>query len=206
MLCAGFQFRSVSPGFRNFKIQRGQVKFLLRAKTSRWHGLLGRRSYRAPASAETLRKTTACYFENFLHEFRRRSQRDELFREPLWSICVDRVRDFVFWHPFRPLAYYSATIVAAAACVAVIFITVHQQPDTTEVAVEESPVPSTPSNIERELDFAPSVFTPRLDIQPTLLPGPRNVRVLPANLPDSFRSDEFVPSILNGNRCKISRR
>ena len=27
------------------------------------------------------------YFENFLHEFRRR-QRDELRRQPLWSICV----------------------------------------------------------------------------------------------------------------------
>ena len=35
------------------------------------------------------------YFENFLHEFRRRRQRDELLREPLWSMCVDRVRDFL---------------------------------------------------------------------------------------------------------------
>jgi hypothetical protein len=42
------------------------------------------------------------YFENFLHEFRRR-QRDELLREPLWSICVERARDFVFRHNVRPL-------------------------------------------------------------------------------------------------------
>ena len=29
------------------------------------------------------------YFENFLHEFRRR-QRDQLFRQPLWRICFAR--------------------------------------------------------------------------------------------------------------------
>src|SRR6185437_14515681 len=35
------------------------------------------------------------YFENFLHEFHRR-QRDELLRQPLWRICLDRVQDFMF--------------------------------------------------------------------------------------------------------------
>ena len=40
------------------------------------------------------------YFENFLSEFRRR-QRDELLRQPLWSICVERARDFVFRHNVR---------------------------------------------------------------------------------------------------------
>ena len=29
------------------------------------------------------------YFENFLHEFHRR-QRDELLRQPLWRICLER--------------------------------------------------------------------------------------------------------------------
>src|SRR4029450_13703247 len=29
------------------------------------------------------------YFENFLHEFHRR-QRDEMLRQPLWRICLER--------------------------------------------------------------------------------------------------------------------
>jgi len=135
------------------------------------------------------------YFENFLQEFRLRRQRDELVREPLWSICIDRVRDFVFWHPIRPLAYYSASIVAAAVCVAVIFITPHQQPNTTQVAVQESPVPSAASNAERELNLAPSMFTPRLGMPADSSTWEQaNVPVLPEHLPtESFRSDESVP-------------
>ena len=35
------------------------------------------------------------YFENFLHEFHRR-QRDELLRQPLWRICLERAQDFMF--------------------------------------------------------------------------------------------------------------
>jgi hypothetical protein len=34
------------------------------------------------------------YYENFLSEFRRR-QRDQLLRQPLLSICLDRVQNFV---------------------------------------------------------------------------------------------------------------
>ena len=34
------------------------------------------------------------YFENFLHEFHRR-QRDELLRQPLWKIAVERAQDFM---------------------------------------------------------------------------------------------------------------
>ena len=34
------------------------------------------------------------YFENFLHEFHRR-QRDELLRQPLWRICLERAQDFM---------------------------------------------------------------------------------------------------------------
>ena len=33
------------------------------------------------------------YFDNFLHEFHRR-QRDELLRQPLWQICLERAHDF----------------------------------------------------------------------------------------------------------------
>jgi hypothetical protein len=45
-------------------------------------------------------------------------------------------------------------------------------------------------NSENELHVAPAVFISAFDIQPTLLPGTRDVRVLPTN---SLRSDEFVP-------------
>src|SRR2546430_1741332 len=82
------------------------------------------------------------YFENFLHEFHRR-QRDELLHEPLWSICVDRARDFVFRYNLRPLAGYSAAIVAVIVCAAAISITNYHQPDTTQLAVQGSPVPGT---------------------------------------------------------------
>ena len=34
------------------------------------------------------------YFENFLHEFHRR-QRDELLRQPLWRICLERAHTFM---------------------------------------------------------------------------------------------------------------
>lgn len=130
-------------------------------------------------------------FENFLHEFRRRRQRDESLREPLWSMCVDRVRDFVFLHNVRPLAWYSAGMAAAVACAAIISITVYQQPGTTtKLAVQSSPVPTTPSITEKESDFAPPVFTPTFDMQPTLLPASRNV---PRQSPDRLRSDQFVP-------------
>jgi hypothetical protein len=118
------------------------------------------------------------YFENFLLEFRRR-QRDELLREPLWSICVDRARDFVFRRDVRPLA--SPGIAVAVACAALISIRLYQQPDTTQLAVQGSPVPNIPSNTKRELDSIP-----RFHMQPTLLPGSRDVPLLPID------SDQFV--------------
>jgi len=129
------------------------------------------------------------YFENFLNEFRRR-QRDALLREPLWSICVDRVRDFVFRHNIRPLACYSAGIVAVVVCAAVISIALYQQPDTTQLTVQGSPVPTPAVNAENELYLAPPVFTRTFYLQPTLRPGNRNLPVLPV---DSQRSDQFVP-------------
>jgi hypothetical protein len=123
------------------------------------------------------------YFENFLREFHRR-QRDEMLREPLWSICLDRARDFVFGHNLR----YSAAIVAVIVCAAAISITIYQQPDTAQLAVQGSPAPGTPANTE--LHVVNPVFIPAFDIQPTLLPGIRDVSVLPT---DSLRSGEFVP-------------
>jgi hypothetical protein len=129
------------------------------------------------------------YFENFLHDFRRRRQQDELVREPLWSICVDRLRDLVFQHNVPPLAWYSAGMAALVGCAAIISVTLYQQPDTTQF-VQSSPVPTTPPITEKELDLAPPVFPATFDMRPTLLPTSRNV---PGRSRDRLRSDEFTP-------------
>jgi hypothetical protein len=126
------------------------------------------------------------YFENFLHEFRRR-QRDELLRQSPWRICFERAQGFALRHNVRP---YPAGILAVAACAAVISITIYQQPDTTQFAVQSSPVPTRSPNTGKELDFAPPVLNPTFNGDPTFLPSSRDIPLLPADL---FRSDEFVP-------------
>src|SRR5437016_14506342 len=95
------------------------------------------------------------YFENFLHEFHRRQrERDELFGQPLWRTCVECAEGFALRLNIRSLA--SAGIAVVIASAAVVSTRLYQQPDTTQVAaVQASPVPSTPSTTERELDFAP---------------------------------------------------
>ena len=132
----------------------------------------------------------ASYYENFLSEFRRR-QRDQLLRQPVWRTCCERAHGFALRHNVRP---YPAGIAAVAACAAVILITIYQQPDTTQVAVQSSPVPTRSPNTEKELDFAPPVLIPAFDTQPAVLPANsraiRMRRVLPV---DPLRSDEFVP-------------
>jgi hypothetical protein len=130
------------------------------------------------------------FFENFLDEFRRRRQRDESLREPLWSICVDRVRDFMLRHNTRPLAWCSAGMAALVGCAAVISITLFQQPNSTELAIQRSPVPTAPPITEKESDLAPPVFPATFDMRPTLLPAGRNV---PGRSRDRLRSDQFVP-------------
>jgi hypothetical protein len=127
------------------------------------------------------------YFENFLHEFRRR-QRDELLRQPLWRVCFERARGFTLRLDVRSLA--SAGAAAVVACAAVISLTIDRQPDTTQLAVQSSPVPSTPARIQKEFEIAPPMFTPTLEMQPALLRGRGDVRMLPAA---PLRSNEFVP-------------
>jgi hypothetical protein len=120
------------------------------------------------------------YYENFLDEFRRR-QRDELFREPFWSVCVDRMRNFVFSRNLWSLAYSGAAIVAVVAASVIVSIT-HQQLHTTQLAVQASTVPITPPIMDQQLDVGPASF----DMQPDLLPQSTDLLVLPA-------SDERVP-------------
>src|SRR6266508_199280 len=59
------------------------------------------------------------YFENFLHEFHRR-QRDELLRQPVWRIALQRTQDFLFRLNIPGLASYPALATALVICAAVI--------------------------------------------------------------------------------------
>jgi hypothetical protein len=128
------------------------------------------------------------YFENFLHEFRRRQrERDELLRQSVWPTCVECAKSFALRFNIRSLA--SAGIAVVVAYAAVVSIRLYQQPDTPQLAVQRSPVP-TPPITEKELDFAPPVFTSTFDMQPTLLPASRHV---PGRSRDRLRSDQFVP-------------
>src|SRR5437016_6600105 len=87
------------------------------------------------------------YFENFLHDCRRRRRKgDELFRQSLWRTCVERAKSFALPLNIRSLASAAVGVVVASA--AVVSLRLYQQPDTTQLAVQGSPIPSTPSNTE----------------------------------------------------------
>jgi hypothetical protein len=73
------------------------------------------------------------YFDNFLHEFHRR-QRDELLREPLWRIGLQRAQDFLFRLNVPGLSSYPAMATALVICVAVISLKVSQAPEGMNVA------------------------------------------------------------------------
>ncbi len=83
------------------------------------------------------------YFDNFLHEFHRR-QRDELLRQPLWRICLQRAQDFMFRLNVPALTSYPAAITAVLVCAAVISLKVYQGPGTENVAAQnQTPVVAT---------------------------------------------------------------
>src|SRR5213596_2885302 len=73
------------------------------------------------------------YFENFLHEFHRR-QRDELLRQPLWRICLDRANEFMFRLNLSRLTSYPAAVAAVLVCAAIVSIRVYQEPQRANFA------------------------------------------------------------------------
>jgi len=75
------------------------------------------------------------YFDNFLHEFHRR-QRDELLRQPLWRICLQRAQDFMFRLNVPALTSYPAAVTAVLVCAAVISLRMYQAPQAANVAAE----------------------------------------------------------------------
>jgi hypothetical protein len=106
------------------------------------------------------------YFENFLHEFHRR-QRDELLRQPLWRICMERAHDFMFRLDVRSLASYPAAVAAVLVCAAVISLKIYQQPETGRVALQSPPPAlSVPANVEGEWTLASPVATQIFRTQP----------------------------------------
>src|SRR5215471_2430966 len=106
------------------------------------------------------------YFENFLHEFHRR-QRDELLRQPLWRICLERVHNLIAGLDARALTSYPAAVTAVLVCAAIISLKIYQQPEKARVALQSPPALSmTPVNAEGELNLASPVSMPILRTQP----------------------------------------
>jgi hypothetical protein len=77
------------------------------------------------------------YFENFLHEFHRR-QRDELLRQPVWSVLWQRLSDSLFRLNIPSLTSYPAAAAAVLVCAAVISLKVYQAPPSPRVAMEDT--------------------------------------------------------------------
>src|SRR5207245_11647415 len=91
------------------------------------------------------------YFENFLHEFHRR-QRDELLRQPLWRICLERAHNFMLQLNVRSLTSYPAAVTAVLLCAAIISLNIYQQPEPARVALQSPPTISVPARGGGELN------------------------------------------------------
>ena len=105
------------------------------------------------------------YFEDFLHEFHRR-QRDELLREPLWRICVERAHAFVLRLNLLSAGSYATAAAAVCVCAAVISLKVYQQPATPAVAVRTDATFSAPAKIDNEWTLASPVADRVFTTQP----------------------------------------
>jgi hypothetical protein len=105
------------------------------------------------------------YFENFLHEFHRR-QRDEMVRQPLWRICLERAHGFMLRLDVRSLASYPVAVAAVLVCAAVISLKIYQQPETARVALQSPPVLSEPASAEGEWSLTSPVATQIFRTQP----------------------------------------
>jgi hypothetical protein len=102
------------------------------------------------------------YFDNFLHEFHRR-QRDELLRQPLWRICLDRAHDFMLRLNVPALTSYPAAAAAVLVCAAVVTLRISQAPPAASYAGAGRQVMVQPVAADSEWNlaspFATRVFT-----------------------------------------------
>ena len=107
------------------------------------------------------------YFDNFLHEFHRR-QRDELLRQPLWRIGVQRAQDFLFRLNLPGLTSYPAMATALLICAAVVSLKVYQTPEGVNVAAQNrSPVIATTTVPDSAWSLSKPVTT--RDLGPSLV-------------------------------------
>ena len=105
------------------------------------------------------------YFENFLHEFHRR-QRDELLREPIWRIAMQRAQDFMLRLNVPTLTSYPAAAAAVLICAAVLSLKIYQAPvQPAQVALSRQ-VTVSPVNAEPEWSLASPVATRVITSQP----------------------------------------
>ena len=132
------------------------------------------------------------YFENFLHEFHRR-QRDELLRQPLWRICVDRARDFVVSFNLSTLTSYPAAVTAVLVCAAILTLRIYQTPATPHVAVQPRAIFNVPVTADTELTLAPSTVTRVFSTQP-LRNSNENARTHRASAPPRYVLDSVPVS------------
>src|SRR3954471_19730673 len=114
------------------------------------------------------------YFENFLHEFHRR-QRDELLKQPLWRIAMERVHDFMFRLNVPSLTSYPAAATATLLIAALLSLRMYQSspndqrisehgPSVTPVSAEEwtlDSVPSRPLSTKPLRNYEPGAHTQR---------------------------------------------
>ncbi|MEP6699517.1 MAG: hypothetical protein ABJB09_07285 [Verrucomicrobiota bacterium] len=110
------------------------------------------------------------YFDNFLHEFHRR-QRDELLRQPLWRISLQRAQDFMFRLNVPALASYPAAVTAVLVCAAVISLKVYQGPETMNVAMQNQ----APLRVSQDATWNLSTPVATRDLGPTLA---RNIKAI----------------------------
>lgn len=110
------------------------------------------------------------YFEDFLHEFHRR-QRDELLREPLWSVVWQRLSDSFFRLSIPSLTSYPAAVAAVLVCAAVVSLKVYQTPQAdsfavnTEVAAPVATVPVDQFTLSSPVTLASRSLGPDLSRQ-----------------------------------------
>ena len=105
------------------------------------------------------------YFEDFLHEFHRR-QRDELLREPLWRICLQRAQDFMLRLNVPALTSYPAAVAAVVICAAFVTLKVSQTPVQPQVAAQPRTIFPVPVAAESELTLDPSMASQVFSTQP----------------------------------------
>lgn len=98
------------------------------------------------------------YFDNFLHEFHRR-QRNELLRQPLWRICADRARDFVFQFNLSTLTSSPVAVTVVLICAAILSLRIYQTPQPARVALKDRPVLAAPVSADDEWTLASPVAT-----------------------------------------------